>query len=353
VLIDREAVPWGAPVRVLPGQEFLEIQYTGLSLVNSDRIRFRYRLGGLEHDWVDAGTRRTAYYSHVPPGQYTFTVAAAGSDGVWTDEVASLAIQVVAPFWRTWWFMSLAAVTGVGAAAFAYRRRIAGLERARAAQESFARRLIDSQEHERRRIAAELHDSLGQQLLVIQNRAVLGAMGSDNGSKGQFDEIATSVRESIDEVRQIAYNLRPYHLDKLGLGVSIEAVADRIAAASDIECTVTIAANASLRAVPRDQAINVFRVVQESLNNIVKHSGATRATIDIMDDGPDLVITIEDNGKGFDAKAARDVTRDVAIGSGFGLAGIAERVGMLGGQHSIESVPGEGTTITITLPVTR
>jgi signal transduction histidine kinase/ligand-binding sensor domain-containing protein len=353
VLIDREAVPWGAPVRVLPGQEFLEIQYTGLSLVNSDRIRFRYRLGGLEHDWVDAGTRRTAYYSHVPPGQYTFTVAAAGSDGVWTDEVASLAIQVVAPFWRTWWFMSLAAVTGVGAAAFAYRRRIAGLERARAAQESFARRLIDSQEHERRRIAAELHDSLGQQLLVIQNRAVLGAMGSDNGSKGQFDEIATSVRESIDEVRQIAYNLRPYHLDKLGLGVSIEAVADRIAAASDIECTVTIAANASLRAVPRDQAINVFRVVQESLNNIVKHSGATRATIDIMDDGPDLVITIEDNGKGFDAKAARDVTRDVAIGSGFGLAGIAERVGMLGGRHSIESAPGAGTTITITLPVAR
>lgn len=347
VLIDREAVPWGAPVRLLPSQEFLEIQYTGLSLVNSDRIHFRYRLKGLEDDWVDAGTRRTAYYSHVPPGDYTFSVAAAGSDGVWTDEVASLAIQVVAPFWRTWWFSSLAVMAMAGAAAFVYRRRIAGLERARAAQENFTRRLIDSQEHERRRIAAELHDSLGQHLLVIQNRAVLGAMRSHDGAKGRFDEIATSVRESIDEVRQIAYNLRPYHLDKLGLGVSIEAMAERIGTASGIECTVTIAPNASLRAVPRDQAINVFRVVQESLNNIVKHSGATRASIDIMDAGPDLVITIEDNGKGFDAKAEKGV----AIGSGFGLAGIAERVGMLGGQHAIESAPGKGTTITITLPV--
>ena len=75
VLIDRAPAPLAAPIRIEPGQEALEIQYTGLSLVNSDRIRFRYRLDGLDHDWVDAGTRRTAYYSHVPPGDYTFSVA--------------------------------------------------------------------------------------------------------------------------------------------------------------------------------------------------------------------------------------------------------------------------------------
>jgi signal transduction histidine kinase/ligand-binding sensor domain-containing protein len=350
VLIDRSKVPLGAPIRMRPGQEALEIQYTGLSLVNSDRIRFRYRLIGLDHDWVDAGTRRTAYYSHVPAGDYTFSVAAAGSDGVWTNDAASLSIQVIPPIWRTWWFLTLAFVAIAGVAGFGYRRRIVGLERARAAQESFARGLIDSQEHERRRIAAELHDSLGQQLIVIKNRAVLGSMQNGDGPKPQFDEIAVSATQSIDEVRQIAYNLRPYHLDRLGLGASIEAMTERIGASSDIDFTVNITSKASLNAaVPKDQQINVFRIVQESLNNIVKHSGATRGTIDISETGSDLVIRIADNGKGFDARAA-NAGKSVAVASGFGLAGIAERVGMLGGRHTVVSGRGQGTTITITLP---
>jgi hypothetical protein len=235
VLIDRAPVPLGAPVRIVPGQEALEIQYTGLSLVNSDRIRFRYRLNGLDHDWVDVGTRRTAYYSHVPPGNYTFSVTAAGSDGVWTNDVASIAVHVVPPLWRTWWFLALAVVAFVGASGLAYHHRVAALEAARAAQERFARQLIDSQEQERRRIAAELHDSLGQHLIVIKNRAVLGSMKSLDGLKEQFDEISASAAQSIDEVKQIAYNLRPYHLDKLGLTTSIEAMAERIGASSDIE----------------------------------------------------------------------------------------------------------------------
>jgi signal transduction histidine kinase/ligand-binding sensor domain-containing protein len=344
VLIDRVPVPAGTAVRMVPGQEALEIQYTGLSLVNSERIRFRYRLTGLDRDWVDAGTRRTAYYSHVPPGDYTFSVMAAGSDGLWTNPVASLSVSVAPPFWRTWWFVLLTVATGLGVGGVAYHRRVAGLERARAAQERFARTLIDSQEQERRRLAAELHDSLGQHLIVIKNRALLGSMKSQDGLKEQFDEISASATHSIDEVKQIAYNLRPYHLDKLGLGTSIEAMTERVGASSAIAFTVNVPAMRGV--VAKDQEINVYRVVQESLNNIVKHSGATRASIDIAHDGQNRVNTIADDGKGFDAKAARAA----AIGSGFGLAGVAERVGMLGGRHTIVSAPGQGTTVTIVLP---
>jgi signal transduction histidine kinase/ligand-binding sensor domain-containing protein len=347
VLVDRTPVPLDRAIRIAPAQDTVEIQYTGLSLVNSDRIRFRYRLSGLDHDWVDVGTRRTAYYSHIPPGTYTFSVMAAGSDGVWTSEVASISIRVVPPFWRTWWFLAVASAAAVGAVGFAYQRRVAALDAARRAQEHFAHQLIDSQEHERRRIAAELHDSLGQHLIVIKNRALLGSMKSVDGVKQQFDEISASATQSIDEVRQIAYNLRPYHLDKLGLGASIETMAGRLGASSNVEVTVTIAPLVSLdSAVAKDQQINVYRIVQELLNNIAKHSAATRASIDIADRGPDLVITVADNGKGFDAKAARPPT----IGSGFGLAGVTERVGMLGGRHSVMSTPGEGTTVTIVLP---
>jgi signal transduction histidine kinase len=147
-------------------------------------------------------------------------------------------------------------------------------------------------------------------------------------------------------VKQIAYNLRPHHLDKLGLAASIEAMAERVSDASGIDVTVDIPPPRSMSGrVPKDQEINVYRIIQEALNNVVKHSGATRASIEI-DAESDLVITIIDNGKGFDSKTARAAT----IGSGFGLAGVAERVGMLGGRHRVASTPGQGTTVTIAIP---
>jgi streptogramin lyase len=222
VLVDRTPVPPGAQVRIVPGQEALEIEYTGLSLVNSERIRFRYRLSGLDHDWVNVGGRRTAYYSHIPPGNYTFSVTAAGSDGVWTNDVASIAIRVVPPFWRTWWFLTIALAGFAGASGVAYHHRVAALEEARDAQERFARRLIDSQEQERRRIAAELHDSLGQHLIVIKNRAMLGSMKSVDALKEQFEEISASAaqvhrRGQADRLQSAAVSsrqARPRHVDR-------------------------------------------------------------------------------------------------------------------------------------------
>src|SRR4030095_10744565 len=109
--------PWA--VRVTPDKENFEIVYTALSFINSERINFKYKLEGLDHGWVEARERRTAYYSHVPPGEYTFRVIAANSDGIWNTEGKSLKITVLAPFYRRWWFLTLVglAVTGAGAAA--------------------------------------------------------------------------------------------------------------------------------------------------------------------------------------------------------------------------------------------
>lgn len=344
ITIDREQRAAGGPVRLTPGQESLEIQYTGLSWSRPQAIKFRFRLVGLDRDWVDAGTRRTAYYSHLPPGSYAFHVTADNGEGVWNTTGDMLAIVVLPRFYQTWWFQAAVATSLVALVWLSWRYRTAQMRRAQVAQQAFSRQLIDSQEHERRRIAAEMHDSLGQHLVAIKNRALLGSMRSADGLKEQFDEISASATQSIDEVRDIAYNLRPYHLDKLGLATSIEAMAERIGASSAIEFTVNVPPLKG--AVSKDQEITVYRIIQESLNNIVKHSGAMQASIDIAYDERELVITIADNGKGFDAKAARAAT----IGSGFGLAGVAERVRMLGGRHSIVSAPGQGTTVTIVLP---
>ena len=346
IAIDRQPVAGGGTVRLAPGQENLEIQYTGLSWSRPQAITFRFRLVGLDRDWVDAGTRRTAYYSHLPPGSYTFHVTADNGEGVWNATGDTLAIVVLPRFYQTWWFLAAVVSSLVAVVWVSWRYRIAAMRRAQVAQQAFSRELIESQERERHRIAAELHDSLGQHLIVIKNRALLGSMAAGDGAKAQFDEISASATQSIDEVKQISYNLRPYHLDRLGLASSLEAMAEQVADASGIEIAVRIPPGVSTAAaVPKDQEINVYRIVQESLNNIVKHSGATHATIDIADRGSDLVITIADNGKGFDAKADRAATP----GSGFGLAGVTERVGMLGGRHSVVSTPGQGTTVTIAL----
>jgi signal transduction histidine kinase/ligand-binding sensor domain-containing protein len=345
-LIERQPAAVRETVEIAPDKDDFEIHYTGLSFIKSEYIKFRYQLVGLDRNWVDAGTRRAVYYSHLPPGDYTFRVIAANSDGVWNTEGARIRIRILPPFYRTWWFMTVA-VMAVGASAFLiYRRRVSQLHRARSAQETFSRRLIESQEQERKRVAAEMHDSLGQNLLIIKNRALLGRMtvGTDGAVGEQFDEISQTASQAIDEVREIAYNLRPHHLDRLGLTKTLEAMIDRAAAASTIRFTWRIADMDG--ALSKESEINLYRIVQECINNILRHSQASEAEIEINRDEHGAQIRISDNGLGFVAEtAATEVRR------GFGLTGIGERVRMLGGALSIHSGAGQGTRITIKLPL--
>jgi signal transduction histidine kinase/ligand-binding sensor domain-containing protein len=345
-LLDRQPVAFDRTVRIAPGQENFEVEYTALSFINSGQIRFKYKLAGLDHDWVDVGVRRTAYFSHVPPGEYTFTVTAANSDGVWNTEGASLRVVVLAPFYRTWWFMALASLGVIGIALAGYRRRVAALRAKHAAREAFSRQLIESQELERKRIAAELHDGLGQNLLVIKNRALLGLLAPGNQERAveQLNEISTAVSQTLDEVRQIAANLHPYQLDRLGLAKAIEAMIRKVAAAAGIKFSTEID---NIDGLLDPQAeINLYRIVQESLNNIVKHSAATEAAVAIKRDVQRVAITIRDNGKGFVVEPARNTG---PLKRGFGLAGMSERARMLGGDYAIHSTPGGGTTITLTI----
>jgi signal transduction histidine kinase len=340
-LIQRNEADCRQEIEIKPGKDNLEIVYTGLSFIKSDQIHFKYKLEGWDRDWVDAGTRRAAYYANLPPGHYDFKVIAANSDGVWNNTGTSLSVVVVPPFWRTWWFLSLAGLTIAATAFLAYRRRVDSLRRAHAAQEAFSRQLIESQEHEKKRIAAELHDSLGQNLLIIKNRALLGTESATNHQefKERFDSISASASQAIDEVRQIAYNLRPYLLDRLGLTNALEDMLERVAASTDIHFTVEIDSIDGL--FSKDQEINVFRLIQECVNNVVKHSRATEASVRIKRTSQTIDIRIEDNGQGFLPD------RDKSNRHGFGLTGTAERVKMLGGQYRIDSTVGASTAVII------
>lgn len=338
VSVDRQKVNFNETVILNPSNNYLDINYTALSFIKSDQIPFRYKLEGLDKDWFDAGTRRTVNYTHLPPGEYTFTVIAANSDGVWNTEGKSFKIVVNAPFYKTWRFWT-AVLLILGFAGFLiYKMRVRQLQKVNVAQEAFARQLIESQEAERKRIAQELHDGLGQNLLVIKNRALLGLAVEKKDE--QFDEIRDSVTDALSEVRSISYNLRPLHLERLGLTSTLEEMIEEIEETSKITINCDIAPIDDL--LTPENEINFYRIVQECLNNIVKHSKAKRASVEIYRENEHISLTVKDDGRGFETETAGEKR-------GLGLNGIAERVKILRGSLSINSTHGNGTTVSVTV----
>lgn len=347
ITLDGRQLSPGSTVNIPAGARNLEIAYTAPSFVRPEQVRFQYRLEGLDSHWVDAGARRTAYYPHLPAGRYEFRVIAANSDGIWNREGAAVAVSVAPPFWRTWWFAAVVTLAAAALLLLAHRLSLLRLRRRHRMQEAFSRELIHSQDMERKRIAAELHDSLGQELLAIKNQARLGMRlldGNAAAANEHLDEISSSASRAIEEVREIAFDLHPYQLEHLGLTRSIEAVLARSDRSSGVRFDVEI--DRIDDSLSKDAALHLYRIVQESVNNILKHSGASDAAVRIKRQAGRLHVSIRDNGSGFtpNARLSPSLRRP-----GMGLMGIEERTRMLGGHCRIRSAPGEGTTIAIDL----
>lgn len=258
-----------------------------------------------------------------------------------------MAVTVQPAFYQTWSFSVLSGGAGLALVALAVRYRIRQFRWAQAAQHAFSRQLIASQERERRRIAAEPHDSLGQHLLIIKNRAAMGEAVTtlDTPARMQFDEITTSAAFALEEVRQIAHDLRPVHLEILGLTAVLEDMVERVAGAAGLSITTDIKPLDA--AVGPDAAITLYRIVQECLSNIVRHANATRASVEASVDGETVNVTVRDNGTGFLLGEVRDAGPRP---TGLGLSSIAERAQMMGAAHTITSAPGRGTTVSISIP---
>lgn len=380
VFVEGQELDMRRPIEIPPGQGNLEIHYTGLSLSKPAQVQFSYQLHGLNDHWLEVGQRRTAYFPQLEPGNYRFSVRALSPDGVWSEQAASLAFVVRPPWWRTAWFRALAGLALAGLALGGYRWRVA-IYRGRAErQEAFSRQLLASQEQERKRIAAELHDGLGQNLLTIKNWARMGLkmLPADNAAHPFLTEIADTTSLTIEDVRQMAQNLRPSQLERLGLTNTLDYMLRSVARASGINFTADLDDIDGM--LPPEAEINLFRVVQECANNIVKHSGATEAQFRLKRTATGLTLHCEDNGRGFSmadggwqiADARRKQAKappaafqaeptDAASGimqsagqsnppsKGFGLRWMEERVNLLGGQLTLRSAPGAGTTIVISL----
>ena len=329
-------------------QNFFSFEFAALDYTNPKKNQYAYMLEGIDDDWIHCGNRHYAYYADVKPGRYIFKVKGTNSDGVWNEQGTSVKIIISPPFWKTIWFQILALISLLGLLALSYYRHVSRLKRGTKAQQDFSKRLIEVGEQERKRIAGELHDSLGQNLLIAKNeiqQCLLSHPLPDECAEN-LKEISSIVTESINEAREISYNLHPHQLDRLGLKKAIESSIAKFSKSSDIIFVKEIDDIDDL--FPKEKEIHIYRIIQEGLNNIVKHANAEQVDLKINHRKNLLEIFIEDNGIGFDYKK---YSSDKVKTSGLGLAGIAERVKILEGDLNIVSAPKKGTRLNISIPI--
>ena len=341
VSLDRKTIApqlLQSTIELKPGQSNIAIEYTGLSLIKSEQIKFRYKLEGLEENWVEAGTKRTVDYSYLSAGTYTFRVIAANANGVWNNEGTAIRITVHPYFYQTWWFIGLLALALAALIWWIYHIRVSRLRAIAKAKTLFSRQLIESQERERKRLASELHDGLGQSLVVIKNRAMLGIKKGDDKARvaRELGIISESATQALDEVRAITNNLRPQLLDHLGLTKAITSMLRKLDGVIEIESEID---NID-KIFNENEEISIYRIVQESLNNVIKHANATKAVVNIKRTESQVLLKIEDNGKGFEVEN---------VSSGLGLIGLKERSQLLNGELQVNSKIGEGTKILLEL----
>jgi signal transduction histidine kinase len=238
--------------------------------------------------------------------------------------------------------MLFQAATIVGLLAQRIRRR-----RAEASAFEVSGRLIMAQEEERRRMARELHDGLGQDLLVVASQAQLSLSQEQNppGTAARLKDIAETAKQALQQARRMAHNLRPGLLDELGFTKAVQATLQKASQASGISMAICLADVDGL--LSPEFEVNLFHIIQESLNNLLKHANASEAKITLTQAHSRLRLVVEDNGCGFEPSRLESGPPDQR---GFGLRQIAERAKIMGGRVDIKSRPGQGTRLMVEVP---
>jgi signal transduction histidine kinase/ligand-binding sensor domain-containing protein len=343
IIADRKSYSPREGVRLPALTQNLEIDYTALSLVIPEKVRFRYRLEGHDATWQDPGTRRQAFYSDLRPGTYKFHVIASNNDGIWNEAGASLDFSILSAYYQTNWFRAMCGAAFLVSLWAIYQFRVRQLRR------QFAIGL-EARVNERTRIARELHDTLLQSfnalLLRFQTAADLLSTRPDEARRtldSTIDQTAQALIEGRDAVQQ----LRPTGLATSDLVCAIvslgQALADGLngdAPAFHVEVEGT---PRDLLPITRDE---VYRIAGEALRNAFRHARACRIEVDIRYDRRQLRLQIRDNGQGIDPQ----LLRTDGLSGHYGLRGMRERAQSLGGELTIWSQVNAGTEIDLTVP---
>jgi len=351
-------IPWG---------QWFSIELAVLDFHSDHNHSYLYRLGDRSEEWIDLGTRRAITFTNLDPGIHPFNVRGRNCRGVWSEATPALKLEIVPPFWMTLWFRGAAVLFVLGMAVVVHRVRTAALERRnrellrlhesreKAREElgrayerlrQLTRRLEVAKEEERQHIARELHDEMGPALTaVIITLQLLSKDPDPEKTTRKIEDTIELVDRMIQRIRDLSLDLRPPLLDELGLLPALTGYMESQSERSGIE--IEVDGDTVVAGLGPELEITAFRVAQEAVTNVIRHAGATRATVTVRRLRDGLEISIADNGRGFDVEAALE---RAASGKSLGLLGIQERIGTLGGDVDIDSAPGRGTTIRVRMP---
>jgi signal transduction histidine kinase/ligand-binding sensor domain-containing protein len=359
----------------VPYGKILSFEFAVLDFEERYRHRYSYRLGGLRDEWIELGSRREITFTDLKPGRFTLQVRGRSAEGVWSDVPVVLNLVVVPPFWMTDWFRLLLVMAATGIIIGVHRWRTADLserhrrlqivqdQREQALEEVQAnqrllhlaydrlrrltQRLEAAKEDERKRIARELHDEMGQALTTAKiNLELMHGLEDPDENEQRINDTISLMDGMIRHVRALSLDLRPPLLDELGLIPAIRNYLDIQSHRSGIK--IDVAVDPVPQGLSPEIEILAFRVVQEALTNILRHASASLVTVAITREPAWLEITVEDNGCGFDVDAAMERG---ARGHHLGLLGIRERVESTGGRVAIDSTLGHGARIHVDVPL--
>jgi signal transduction histidine kinase len=335
VIADQKEYPVSGELRLPALTRELEIDYTALSFVIPQRVRFRYKLDGWQNEWQDAGTRRQAFYTNLRPGPYRFQVAACNDDGVWNNIGAALSFAIAPAYYQTVWFEVLCAIAFLGILWSSYLLRL------RQATEQIQQRL-GARLEERERIARELHDTLlqGFQGLMLRFQAVLKTLPANEPARGMMEDVMDRADGVLLEGRQRVRDLREEGQSSDELSQAVMGCGEDLSQGRSSAFSLAVTGTVQ----PLDPIVfnEVYRIAREALANAFQHSGAARIEADLTYSGTQLCVRIRDDGRGVDEQI---------LSSGktghWGLSGMRERAEKIGAQLKIWSRPGAGTEVEV------
>jgi signal transduction histidine kinase/ligand-binding sensor domain-containing protein len=340
VLLDDQPAPIRNAVVIPAKTRKLEVRLSVIHFSAPSQVKIRHWLENFDSTWVDAGNQRSITYPKLPPGNYTLRFEACSPDGIWNEQTAPLQLAVTPAWWQIRWLQIVSAGTLIillvlAVRTWSLRRLQLKLERLEQKQ---------AMEKERARIAKNLHDDLGASLTEL---GLLADLARSNGATmeklkdltGFFSDRARGLARALDA---IVWTVNPTNDSLHELSAYISEFSQELFAKTSVSFRLDVDENIPQRTLSPEERSNLFLTAKEAINNVIKHSGATEAWLTIKTEGDNFHITIRDNGRGFNPTAAENVKRN-------GLANMHSRIQELNGSFSIDSTPGQGTTISISV----
>jgi ligand-binding sensor domain-containing protein/signal transduction histidine kinase len=343
VVVDGENVSLTAApsVRISSTARRYEFHYSSPTLGVAERLRFRVQLAGFDPGWVEADRQRAAYYGRLPPGDYEFKVMAGSPAGIWQESLASVPLQVVPQLWER----RMIRVTGAGLLIVVVAASVWRFERNRSRRRLQLAEAQQAMERERRRIARDLHDDLGSDLTEIM---LLGERASAPGApteavRSHTEAIAARSRQASAAMDEIVWTVNPRNDSVPRLADRVGERARRLFESQPVSLRVEIMEDIPALPLPAVARHNLFLTAKEAQNNVAKHSGATEVKVAVWCEPGRLIVSVEDNGTGFDPAALS--------GSRNGLENMRQRMESIGGTLSVVSAPGKGTKVRLDYPL--